>query len=468
MFNKIYKTIHNQYSKFFKIFYFLRYLLPIFLAAIALYISIPKLFDYEKKVKEIENFLSKNYQLTLEGYSSIKYNIFPFPNISLENTNLSFGENSNNLKAKKIFIYLNLDSIYNNNFSAQRVFINDNQMILEIKDVAQVFDFIQNINLKLKIKNLDLDLTTQNNSILKLKNINFSNYGFKKDKYIGTVFDKKFEIYANKEKGDLKFKILKTGISANLKFSDFKKDDSITGTSKINILNNYLKFNYLINKDKIILKKSKFRNKDLSLSFQNLITLTPYFEMNSDIKIDKINNQLFGKLNLNEILIHKNIIKKLNGIYRVKYKEKKILQYNLIKEYESLIYLENGRMNEKSVIKFHGAAADCINEVTLIEEFPRLYFKCQLKINNIKEFNKHFSISKKLRDNFLNLYFKGSINIFKNKINFEKIDISEIKYQANEEDKNFFKKNFEDILLSEGIFNIFKTQKIKYFINEII
>ena len=154
MFNKTYKTIHNQYSKFFKIFYFLRYLLPIFLTAIILYISIPKLFNYEKKVQEIKNFLSKNYQLTLEGYSSVKYNIFPFPNISLENTSLSFDKNSNNLKAKKIFIYLNLDSIYNNKFSAQKVIVNGSKMILEIKDIAQIFDFIQQINLKLRIKNL--------------------------------------------------------------------------------------------------------------------------------------------------------------------------------------------------------------------------------------------------------------------------------------------------------------------------
>ena len=56
MFNKFYKTIHNHYSKFFKIFYFLRYLIPMFLVATILYVSIPKFFEYEKKKKGYRRF----------------------------------------------------------------------------------------------------------------------------------------------------------------------------------------------------------------------------------------------------------------------------------------------------------------------------------------------------------------------------------------------------------------------------
>ena len=74
MFNKFYKTIHNHYSKFFKIFYFLRYLIPMFLVATILYVSIPKFFEYEKKRGDIIDFLSLNYQLELNNYSSIRYN----------------------------------------------------------------------------------------------------------------------------------------------------------------------------------------------------------------------------------------------------------------------------------------------------------------------------------------------------------------------------------------------------------
>ncbi len=468
MFNKFYKTIHNHYSKFFKIFYFLRYLIPMFLVATILYVSIPKFFEYEKKRKDIIDFLSLNYQLELNRYSSIRYNIFPTPNISLENVNLILKEDSNNLNANKLNIYLNFSDIYNKNLTAKRIFINKNKMAVELDNIENLLDFFQKVKLQLVVKDLDLNLIKSNKSVLEIKNINFSNYGFKKNKFRGIIFDKNFKISIDKEKKDLKFKILDTGISAYFKLSDYSKGQLLAGTSKIDVLSNYLKLNYLISKNKIMINKSKFRNKDLSFSFQNSIRFNPYFEMDSDIEIEKINTELLNKFNFEKLLSQKDIIQKLNSVNRIRYKEKKIFQYNLIKEYSSNIYLENGRINERNDIKFFGAKANCENEVTLTADPPRFYFKCNLNITNLKEFNKYFSISKKLNNKQLNFYFEGSINIFKNKINFEKISIKDLGYVANDEDKIFFKKNFEEILLKNGIFNIFKTQKIKYFIKQIL
>jgi len=439
-----------------------------FLVATILYVSIPKFFEYEKKRKDIIDFLSLNYQLELNRYSSIRYNIFPTPNISLENVNLTLKEDSNNLNANKLNIYLNFSDIYNKNFTAKRIFINKNKMAIELDNIENLLDFLQKVKLQLVVKNLDLNLIKNNKSVLEIKNINFSNYGFKKNKFRGIIFDKNFKISIDKEKKDLKFKILDTGINAYFKLTDYSKGQLLAGTSKIDILSNYLKLNYLISKNKIMINKSKFRNKDLSFSFQNSIKFNPYFEMDSDIEIEKINTELFNKLNIEKLLSQKDIIQKLNSAYRIRYKEKKIFQYNLIKEYSSNIYLENGRINERNDIKFFGAKANCENEVTLTADPPRFYFKCNLNITNLKEFNKYFSISKKLNNKQLDFYFEGSINIFKNKINFEKISIKDLGYIANDEDKVFFKKNFEEILLKNGIFNIFKTQKIKYFIKEIL
>ncbi len=468
MFNKFYKTIHNHYSKFFKIFYFLRYLIPMFLVATILYVSIPKFFEYEKKRRDITDFLLLNYQLELNSYSSIRYNIFPTPNVSLENVNLTLKENSNNLNVDKLNIYINFSDIYKNNFTAKRIFINKNKMAVELDNIENLFYFLQKIKLQLVVKDLDLNLIKDNKPVLEIKNINFSNYGFKKDKFKGMIFDKNFKISIDKEKKDLRFKLLDTGISAYFKLTDYSKRQLLAGTSRIDILNNYLKLNYSINKNKIMINKSKFRNKDLSFSFQNLIKFNPFFEMDLDIEIEKINTELFNKLNIEKLLSQKDIIQKLNSVNRITYKEKKIFQYNLIKEYSSKIYLENGRINELNNIKFFGAKANCENEVTLIDDPPRFYFKCNLSVINLKEFNKYFSISKKLNNKQLNFYFEGSINIFRNKINFEKISINDLGYIANDEDKIFFKKNFEEILLKDGIFNIFKTQKIKYFIKEVL
>ena len=88
-------------------------------------------------------------------------------------------------------------------------------------------------------------------------------------------------------------------------------------------------------------------------------------------------------------------------------------------------------------------------------------------IQNKKKILKNFSISKKLDKDSLNLNVIGSINLFNNKINFEKINIGE-DYIAKEEDINFFKETFERVLFDEGFFNIFKINKIKEFLLEVI
>ena len=72
------------------------------------------------------------------------------------------------------------------------------------------------------------------------------------------------------KKKDINFKILKSGIKANFKIYDYEVNQPINGISKISILDNYFKLNYIINKNQIIIDKSKFRNKDLLISFKKL------------------------------------------------------------------------------------------------------------------------------------------------------------------------------------------------------
>ena len=89
MINKIYKTIHSKYLNFFKFIFFLRYVFAIFLIAISLFLLIPKLFDYEKKQEIIREYFIKNYELEVNNYSSIKFNVYPFPNLSIKNIDLN-------------------------------------------------------------------------------------------------------------------------------------------------------------------------------------------------------------------------------------------------------------------------------------------------------------------------------------------------------------------------------------------
>ena len=90
MINKTYQIIHNKYLRFYKkIFFFLKYIFSIFLLSILLFLLIPKFFNYEKKQEIIKEYLINKYDLKINNFSSIKFNILPLPNLSIENVNLN-------------------------------------------------------------------------------------------------------------------------------------------------------------------------------------------------------------------------------------------------------------------------------------------------------------------------------------------------------------------------------------------
>ena len=68
MINKIYKTIYNKYSRFFRFIFFLRYLIGLFIVAIILFSSIPNFYNLEKRSKFLKEYLTNNYDLKISKY----------------------------------------------------------------------------------------------------------------------------------------------------------------------------------------------------------------------------------------------------------------------------------------------------------------------------------------------------------------------------------------------------------------
>ena len=98
------------------------------------------------------------------------------------------------------------------------------------------------------------------------KNLNISNYGNRKHQVIGEIFDKKFKVSFDSNNKNFNLEILNTGINANFHF-ERNQNNLLIGLSKINVLNNYLKFNFLFLKDGLEISKATLRNKDLSIFF---------------------------------------------------------------------------------------------------------------------------------------------------------------------------------------------------------
>ena len=100
MINKIYKTIHNRFSIFFKFVFFIRYLFLVFFVATFLFLVIPHFFDFKKKEKTIYDYLLKSYDLQINEIETIKYGTFPVPHLKIINS-------KGNLFSKDISIKIN-------------------------------------------------------------------------------------------------------------------------------------------------------------------------------------------------------------------------------------------------------------------------------------------------------------------------------------------------------------------------
>ena len=467
MINKINKNIHNKYLKFFKFLFYLRYLFVIFFVTTSLFFLIPKYFDYEKKQDLIKEHLLKDYNLELIDYKFIEFNVFPLPNLAIKEVSFKIKEQPFRFKSQNLNIILKLKDIYGyKNFKSKKIIFNENDISLDITEIKRLFKYFKDLKSKLDIKNLNLNLKKNDIPLSQIKNINFSNYGYNKYFFTGEIFEKKFEIFF-KENNKLKIEILDTGIEADFLYKKNNLKNLITGSSKVNILKNFLKFDFNLDSSQLEIIKSNFRSKLLSINFNSVIKYNPYFGIESVININKIDKFLFKNTSLEEILQkNKKIIKKINSVNQINYKAKK---YNndLVKSFTLNTKLAYGRLDFTNKILTSGADIICEGDSIITDQYPRLNFVCSVKIHDTKKLFKKLSIPKNIKKDPFDVDVEGSLNIYNKKINFNKIKLKD-DYLANKEDKQYFKDMFEKILYDEDFFNIFKIDKIKSFFIAVI
>ena len=195
--------------------------------------------------------------------------------------------------------------------------------------------------------------------------------------------------------------------------------------------------------------------------------MEPFFEINSNFIINKINKDLLYNLDLENILKNKKIIKKLNGKNTLVLEQQRSFN-RLINSLSADVDFTNGRVHFSNEIILNASKIICNGNSLLIEEYPRLNFNCFFYIDDKKIFLKQFAIKKNQYDKKpLNIEAVGSINIFNRKINLEKLKIGNTKPMATEEIQ-YYKETFERVLFDENFIKIFKKDKIKSFITAVI
>ena len=466
MINKIFKRIHNKYSTLFKFLFFLRHLFGIFFISLLIYFLTPHFFDLNKKNRRFYDYLSGSYGLTLNSFENIKYNSLPIPSYEIQNADIGLGENLIQMNVESIIVYPKLLNIYNYENSKKNILVlSKGKILLPESDLKFAIEHIKNLKNKLNFKNLNLKIIRNNLTLINLNKIYFSNYGYNKNLVKGELFDKKFKLSINDNYDNINFRLLKTGISADIDFKKKIEDSKISGFFKFKILKSNFKFNFDFDEKQLNIYNSYFRSKNLSFNNESTITYLPFFYSSSIVNLEDINIEIFKNINLSKILTFKNLIKKINIKNEIYFNSKKFKK-NLINNLNLNINLAYGKLIYSKKISIFETFSSCDGDINLLEEYPILHFDCLITAKDKMKLLRIFSIKYNIKDEMLKLNIKGKINILNNKIIFENITMNQ-NYQASKEDLNYFKQSFENILLDKGFLNIFSLKKIKEFILEI-
>ena len=467
MLNKFYKTIHNKYSKFFNFIFFLRYLFIIFFISVAIFLIIPIFFNYEKKAEIIKFHLLENYNFKLNDYKKIKYNIFPIPNLEILNSQINFKPIEENLSIKKIKIYPGFLNIYNyKNFNSKKIILIDSHIKFQFSNFYLFMKQLFTKKNKLYFDNLKVEIIDGKIPVFTIDNIKFANYGYKENFITGKIFDKNFQGKINYNLNDINFKLIKSGIIIEINFDENQNEKIKNGTFKTKILNTNFKSNFEYDGKIIKIYNSYFRSKNISLKNKSEIILNPFFEINNEFIIEEFNARLLKKINLNKFLKFKDFFREINSKSEIIYKPKKF-DSKFFDDLNLNINLAYGRVNYSKILLISGDIVQCDGSINFLEEYPLLFFNCNLKSKNKKEFLKKFSVRTKNNNEEFILKMRGNFNILNNKINFQNISVNN-NYDASKEDLRYFKETFETIFLDRNFIEIFDLKKIKELIIEIL
>ena len=223
----------------------------------------------------------------------------------------------------------------------KKIVFNQSAADIKIVNLLIFIDQLFDQKNKLSFNDLNLKILNENKLVLHFKNTSFANFGYKKNFIKGKVFEKKFKAELGNNLEFIKFRMLNSGISAELDLDKKKRN----GKFKSKILNNKLKFNFEYDNKKLKIFNSFFRSKNLTFSNESLITFDPFFDINTKLILQEFNLRIFDKIN---IIQFKKNIKKINSKNTITYKPKNFSR-SFIDELNLQVDLVYGRINYKKI-----------------------------------------------------------------------------------------------------------------------
>ena len=466
MINKNFKRIFNKYSNIFKFIFYLKYLFLIFFISLLTYLIVPKFFNFSEKQFYIKKHIEKNYDLTIKNIEKIQYNILPLPNLEIKNASLNFLNDDLEIEAKTIYIFPNILKIYNfKNFKSDKINFINSDIKIKTKYISSFYKKIVSQKNKINFDKTTIQILDDDKLVLSLNDLNYSNYGFKKNLVYGKVFKKNLRIKVTEKLDKISFKLINTGIFGEIVYLDNTINKFKLGRFKGKILNSNIKFNFSIDEKELIIQDYIFRNKDLSYDSNGKIIFSPFLSINLKSNIKEINKDLFYKIDFRTLLKNKDFLKRLNINQEVVYSSKRFSK-NFVKNLNAKIDLAYGRIAINKTILLDIGEINCNSEMNLIDEDSILIIRCQISSEDEKNFLRSFSTNYNGKNEALNLEIKANLNLIQKKINF--LTVTNNTYQASEEDLKLFKEIFEITFLKDNLLDIFNTRKINNFLENIL
>ena len=203
--------------------------------SVFLLLSIPGLFNYEKKITEIENKISQDFKFYINNISEVKYRFIPAPHIIIKTSELSLSKDRNSKIAdlNDVKIFLSLFELYNNqNIKIKKILLNKTNFYFKDNDFFIFNNHLhKNINKPIEIKNSNFFYVNKKNEVSTISPIKNLKYFIdlqnkeKKFKIKGKLFDINYNFNWNKNYQKPNF------VESSIKFKN----------PNINILNHFEK-----------------------------------------------------------------------------------------------------------------------------------------------------------------------------------------------------------------------------------
>tara|TARA_B100000886_G_scaffold296985_1_gene224481 strand:- start:1707 stop:3077 length:1371 start_codon:yes stop_codon:yes gene_type:complete len=420
-------------------------------------LSLPSLFNFNKKALIIEKNFYKNFKFYLNTSGNISYKPFPKPHLLVENSKINLSktyENDGLLNIKNLKIYISLKDIYLRklqNFSATE--ISDSNIELEVSEIIELREHLyKKVNNTIIINNSKFFLRNKNKEVILISPIKkitnkINNKTKVKNLLIeGKVFGLNFRSdwkrnYNNPNTSLHTIDFFNPNIEIKNKYI-FENSEKFKILTSISILQDKLEYS-LNNDNGVINLFSPSDKKNINFKIKSIIKLNPfYFDGSLLIKKKKIEH-IIDYILVNLLLYDEDILGNINGNFLLKFQD---INNKLLKNGEISLSINERKINFKKINFDLDKIGDLVSQIDIIESQGsiKFYSKNQLNIKNHIEFAKRFQVSSKKVKKIEQINFDMEREVGKSDFILKNVKVNNI----NEPDKFneiFFVKNIQNL-----------------------